>query len=108
LVRTEGAPAVSESGGERPKGAVLTVAGNVDVLVHLRGLVDPKKEAERIERKLKKIQKDREVMEKRLKNPNFIQNAPPEVVVEANAQKDALEREHANLSESLKLVDELR
>jgi valyl-tRNA synthetase len=108
LVRSEGAPAVTDIGGERPKGAVLTVAGEVDVLVNLRGLVDPGKERERVERKLKKIQKDLEVMEKRLTNANFIKNAPPEVVVEANAQKATLEREQLNLSDSLKWVDELK
>ncbi len=108
LVRTEGAPAVVDAGGERPKGAVLTVAGEVDVLVNLRGLVDPAKEKERVERKLKKIQKDLEIMEKRLTNANFLKNAPPEVVVEANAQKQTLEREQLNLSESLKWVDELK
>ncbi|HEX3855444.1 MAG TPA: valine--tRNA ligase [Polyangiaceae bacterium] len=108
LVRTEGAPTVVDAGGARPKGAVLTVAGEVDVLVNLRGLVDPAKEKERVERKLKKIQKDLEVMEKRLTNANFLKNAPPEVVVEANAQKQALEREQVNLSESLKWVDELK
>ena len=107
LVRTDGPPLVAEPGAERPKGAVLTVAGNVDVLVHLRGLVDPNKEKERIGRKLKKIQKDLEVMDKKLKNPKFIENAPPEVVLEANAQKQALERDDANLTESLKLVEEL-
>ncbi|HYQ44892.1 MAG TPA: valine--tRNA ligase [Polyangiaceae bacterium] len=108
LVRTDGAPSVLPAGGDRPKGAVLTVAGDVDVLVHLRGLVDPAHEKERVERKLKKIQKDLEVMEKRLTNANFIKNAPPEVVVEANAQKQALQREQADLSESLKWVDELK
>ncbi|HEY3255363.1 MAG TPA: hypothetical protein VGJ91_15500, partial [Polyangiaceae bacterium] len=108
LVRTQGAPAISDAGGERPKGAVLTVAGEVDVLVHLRGLVDPAHEKERVERKLKKIQKDLEVMEKRLTNANFLKNAPPEVVVEANQQKQALEREQVNLSDSLKWVDELK
>jgi valyl-tRNA synthetase len=108
LVRTAGAPTVSDVGGERPKGAVLSAAGKVDVLVHLRGLVDPKKEAERIERKLKKIQKDLEIMGKKLTNAKFLENAPSEVVAEANAQKQALEREHASLSESLNLVDELR
>jgi valyl-tRNA synthetase len=108
LVRTDGAPAVVDAGGERPPGAVLTVAGEVDVLVNLRGLVDPSKETERVERKLKKIQKDLEVMEKRLTNANFIKNAPPEVVLEANAQKQTLQREQLNLTESLKWVDELK
>ena len=97
-----------DAGGERPKGAVLTVAGDVDVLVNLRGLVDPEHEKERVLRKLKKIQKDVEVMEKRLANANFMKNAPPEVVVEANAQKLALEREQINLTESLTWVDELK
>ncbi|MEI9953196.1 MAG: hypothetical protein WDO74_30505 [Pseudomonadota bacterium] len=90
------------------RGAVLTVAGEVDVLVHLRGLVHPEHEKERVERKLKKIQKDLEVMEKRLTNANFLKNAPPEVVLEANQQKQALEREQVNLTDSLKWVDELR
>ncbi len=108
LVRSAGAPAVVPSGGERPKGAVLTVAGDVDVLVNLRGLVDPVKETERVERKLKKIQKDLDVMAKRLGNGSFLKNAPPDVVLEANAQKSALEREQANLSESLKWVAELK
>ena len=107
LVRTEGAPTISETGGERPKGSVLTVAGDVDVLVNLRGVVDPLKEKERVERKLKKIEKDLEVMEKRLTNANFLKNAPPEVLVEANAQKATLLREQVNLTESLKWVDEL-
>jgi valyl-tRNA synthetase len=108
LVRTDGAPSVAASGGERPKGAVLTVAGDVDVLVHLRGLVAPEHEKQRVERKLKKIHKDLEVMEKRLTNANFLKNAPPEVVVEANQQKQALEREQVNLTDSLEWVDELK
>jgi valyl-tRNA synthetase len=108
LVRTDGAPAVLPASGERPKGAVLTVAGDVDVLVHLRGLVDPAHEKERVECKLKKIQKDLEVMAKRLTNEKFIKNAPPEVVEEANAQKQALQREQVDLTESLKWVDELK
>jgi valyl-tRNA synthetase len=108
LVRTDGPPAVLDAGGERPKGAVLTVAGEVDVLVHLRGLVDPAKEKERVERKLKKIQNDLEVMAKRLSNPSFLANAPPEVVALANAQQATLEREQVNLRESLQWVAELK
>ena len=107
LVRTEGAPLVADAGGERPKGSVLTVAGEVDVLVNLRGVVDPLKEKERVERKLKKIEKDLEVMEKRLTNANFLKNAPPEVLTEANGQKQLLLREQVNLTESLQWVAEL-
>ena len=41
-------------------------------------------------------------------NANFVKNAPPEVITEANAQLQSLEREHANLTESLGWVDELK
>jgi valyl-tRNA synthetase len=107
LVKSEGPPRVEAAGGARPRGWVLSGAGDVDVLVELRGLVDPKKEDERIERTLKKIDKDIAGLQKRLDNPSFAQNAPPEVVAEAREQKAALERQRARLVEAKALVREL-
>src|SRR5207244_2870948 len=86
LVRSEGVPRVAAPGGERPRGAILSSACGVEVLVHLRGLVDAAKETERLERALKKTDKDRDVLQKRLDNPKFVASAPPEVVAEARAQ----------------------
>ncbi len=68
---------IEAPGGARPRGAVVSVAGDVEVLVGLLGLVDAKKEKERVERMLKKVKKDIEVMEKRLANPKFVESAPP-------------------------------
>src|SRR6185312_4640939 len=65
LVKTEGATVI-EASGERPKGFVVSVAGDVDVLVGLLGLVEASKEGERIERALKKIEKDLASLDKRL------------------------------------------
>jgi valyl-tRNA synthetase len=106
LVGTEGAVVISPLGGARPRGTVLTVGGDVEVLVGLRGLVEPEKEKVRLERQQKKVGKDIEVMEKRLANPSFTSNAPPEVVVEARDQLEQLKRKRARLSEALTLVDE--
>jgi valyl-tRNA synthetase len=107
LVKTEGAPAVEPAGGERPRGSVVSVAGDVEVIVMLRGLVDPRKEAERIERALKRIEKDVATLEKRLSNASFVSNAPPEVVAETREQKAGLERQRERLLEAQGLVDEL-
>jgi valyl-tRNA synthetase len=107
LVRTDGVPAIGETGGKRPRGTVLSVAGEVEVLVGLKGLVDPGKEGERIARNLKKVDKDVAVLDKRLNNPKFIDKAPPEVVTEAKEQKAALLRQRARLEEALALLDEL-
>ncbi|MEB2313680.1 MAG: valine--tRNA ligase [Sorangiineae bacterium] len=107
LVRTDGAPLVESTGGERSKGFVMSVAGEVEVLVGLRGLVSAATEQDRIERGLKKTRKDVEVLDKRLANPKFVANAPDEVVREAREQLDALERQLARLEEARALVSEL-
>jgi valyl-tRNA synthetase len=108
LVRTDGPPIVEPSGGERPRGSVLDVAGEIEVIVGLLGLVTAAKEEERIIRSMKKVVKDIEVLEKRLSNPSFVEKAPPEVVAEARDQKAALERQQARLEEAQSLVSELR
>jgi valyl-tRNA synthetase len=98
---------IEAPGGERPRGTVVSVAGDVEVLVGLLGLVDGKKEKERVERMLKKLRKDIEEMEKRLANPKFVESAPPEVVAEAREQLAQLKRQEAHLVDALKLADEL-
>ncbi len=108
LVKTEGAPVVEAAGGPRPRGSVLSVAGDVGVLVGLLGLVDADHEATRIEREIKKVDKDIAGLDQRLKNPKFVEKAPPEVVSEAREQLDALKRQRVHLDEARTLVAELR
>ena len=107
LVGSEDGVRVRPPGGERPLGTVVSVAGEVEVLVGLRGLVEPKKEGDRLERKLKKVEKDIAVLEKRLSNPSFVASAPPEVVAEARAQLALLERQREHLKEALERLGEL-
>jgi valyl-tRNA synthetase len=85
----------------------VNVAGEVEVLVTLKGHIDPAKEKERIEQKSKRIAKDVEVMEKRLSNQNFVANAPAEVLTEARATLESLKQQQARLVEGLELVKEL-
>ena len=48
----------SQAEADGPPGSVMSVAGEVEVLVGLRGLVEGAKEAARIEREIKKVEKD--------------------------------------------------
>jgi valyl-tRNA synthetase len=107
LVKTEGAPAV-EPIGERPRGHVLTVAGDVQVLVGLMGLVDAGHEADRIERGLKKLDKEIAGAQKRLESSDFVEKAPPELVAAAREKLEAATRQRALLEQGRALVDELR
>jgi valyl-tRNA synthetase len=107
LAGSQGKPVVAAQGGARPRGSLLSVAGDVEVLVGLKGLVDPKKGKDRVDRSIKKLEKDILVMRKRLENEKYLANAPPEVVAEARAQLAQLERQRTRLIEGLALLDEL-
>jgi valyl-tRNA synthetase len=107
LVRTTGEPVIETEGGERPKGSVVSVLGEVQVLVGLRGLVDAKKEAERIANSIKKAEKDIAVLEKRLGNPAYLEKAPPELVAEVREQLATLQRQVVQLNDAKQLVAEL-
>jgi valyl-tRNA synthetase len=69
--------------------------------------VDAKHEEDRIGRGIKKLDKDIAGLAGRLKNPKFVEKAPPEVVAEAREQLDGLERQKARLEEARALVGEL-
>ncbi|MEZ4301621.1 MAG: valine--tRNA ligase [Polyangiaceae bacterium] len=107
LVKTKGAPVIEESGGPRPRGAVMHMAADTEVLVALQGLVDPAHEAARVERELKKVDKDIAAIEKKLSLPAFADKAPPEVVKEAKDQLEALKRKRTGLEDAKGIAGEL-
>ncbi len=98
---------IEPGGGERPRGAALSHAAGVEVLVLLKGIVEAAGEKERIERELKKAQKNIEALHKKLAGKGFIDRAPPEVVKEAQDQLAAY-RERVTILEAAKsLAEEL-
>ena len=103
MIRVKGEVALRPAGTENPK----LPTGEIEVLVGLRGLVDPSKERERVERAIRKAEKELSGLRKRLENPKFVDKAPTEVVDEARAQRAALERKLTRLKDALALVDEL-
>jgi valyl-tRNA synthetase len=107
LVKAAGDPVVEARGAARPKGAFMHIAADVEVLVQLKGLVEGAKEGARVERELKKVEKDLAALQKKLALPSFADRAPPEVVAEAHAQVAELERKRAGLEEAKQIATEL-
>ncbi|HYP90457.1 MAG TPA: class I tRNA ligase family protein, partial [Polyangiaceae bacterium] len=107
LASSDGPPLVAEPSASRPRGSTLNVAGDVEVLVTLKGHIDPAKESERIDRSVARVGKDIEVMEKRLANQNFVSNAPAEVLAEARALLESLKQQKLRFEEGRALVKEL-
>ncbi|HSQ62378.1 MAG TPA: valine--tRNA ligase, partial [Polyangiaceae bacterium] len=111
LVKCKDLPVCDHPGAARPAGYTTSVVptsdGPIEVLVGLKGLVEPEHERARIERELKKIDKDLAAIAKKLSSPNFTEKAPKEVIDEAHGQKKALEEAKTRLAESRHLADEL-
>ncbi|WP_306535982.1 valine--tRNA ligase [Geobacter sp.] len=64
----------------RPVDAAISVAGDVEVAVPLRGLVDVVEEEKRLLKEIGKLDKDVEFLAKKLENPSFVERAPADVV----------------------------
>lgn len=107
LVRVDGTLVIEATSAERPPASVLCVAKDVEVFARLRGLIDPAKEAGRIERSLRRLEKELSGLDKRLQNPSFVSKAPPEVVAEVEAQRAALVSQRSRLNEAQALLTEL-
>lgn len=65
---------------EKPKPAISAVVRNIELFLPLTGLLDLAQERERLQKQIDKLEKDLAVMQNKLNNQNFIQNAKPEVV----------------------------
>ncbi len=67
-------------GIERPEKAATQVAGDVEILVPLAGLIDLEEEEKRLQKEIAKVDKDVTMFEKKLSNEAFVAKAPPEVL----------------------------
>ena len=95
-------------GGERPAEASLQVAGDVEIIVPLRGLVNVEEEEKRLNKEIAKIEKDIEFLSKKLENPSFVERAPADVVVKEREKIAEFANKKQLLEESLVKIQRLR
>jgi valyl-tRNA synthetase len=111
LVRTRGEPVFEAPGGPREPGTTVSMVasaqGPLEVLVLLKGLVTAAAEEARIDRTLKKIDKDLAAIDKKLGSPGFVDRAPKEVVEEARQQRASLLEAKARLEAARAVAKEL-
>lgn len=81
---------------ERPAAAATQVLGDLEI--YLTGVIDPKKERERLEKKREKILVDLERAKSKVSNEKFLSRAPAEVV---EAEKKKLNE----LNSEIELID---
>ncbi|PIQ96587.1 MAG: valine--tRNA ligase [Nitrospinae bacterium CG11_big_fil_rev_8_21_14_0_20_56_8] len=91
---------------EKPKGAAASALPGMEAFVPLEGLVDFTEEKNRIEKELKKVEKDLEFLNKKLSNQDFIKKAPPEVIEKDNLRMQALSEKQTKFKDHLKTIEQ--
>jgi len=89
------------SGAEKPQGSATAVCGGLQVHVLLAGLLDFEEEKNRLQKEIKKVEKDMEMGMRKLKNENFLQKAPPEIVREVRQKVESLSQRLERLKKNL-------
>ncbi|MHC1698481.1 MAG: valine--tRNA ligase [Geobacteraceae bacterium] len=92
---------------ERPADAAVQVAGDVQIVIPLKGLVNVEEEEKRLLKELGKVEKDIEFLGKKLANQEFIGRAPAAVVAKEREKLDEFTNKKQVLLESLEKIRRL-
>jgi len=92
---------VIEANAREPKGSATGVVGSTKVYVFLEGVVDVAAEKERLEREIKKLDKDLGFVSKKLGNRDFMEKASPEIVEKEQTKFNALKEKIQVLEDAL-------
>ncbi|KAF0218998.1 MAG: valyl-tRNA [Geobacteraceae bacterium] len=95
-------------GLERPEDAALQVAGDVEIVVPLKGLVNVEEEEKRLLKEIGKIEKDMEFLGKKLENPSFVERAPADVVAKEREKLTEFANKKRLLEDSLIKIRRLK
>jgi valyl-tRNA synthetase len=93
--------------GEEPPPAATALLDELRLLVPMKGLIDVDAERKRLGKQVDKVQGDLDRARSRLDNPNFVNNAPADVVTQEKQRAAEFERQIAQLREQLEKLDEL-
>ncbi len=87
-----------------PRPAPAAVVGNLTLLVPMQGLIDPAAELARLQKKQEKNQQEIKRALAKLENPNFVSNAPPEVVATERERIAQFEKVNESLARQMETV----
>src|SRR5512133_1206091 len=95
-------------GIEQPDDASIQVAGDIQIFVPLKGLVDVAAEEERLLKEIGKIEKEIEMFSKKLESPAFVDRAPAEIVAKERLKLAEVTGKKQVLEESLDKIRNLK
>jgi valyl-tRNA synthetase len=87
--------------------SAVALLGNLEILVPMKGLIDPKAELERLAKRLRKAEIDVGKLEAKLGNSQFAANAPADIVAKDQQRLEELRTEIGQLSAQTARVTKL-
>ena len=93
---------------DKPEQAATQVAGDIEILLPLAGLVDIDEEEKRLGKEIAKVQKDVDFFTKKLSNEKFVANAPPQVLEKDRGKLKEAEEKRGILQDSLEKILKLK
>ena len=93
---------------EKPQDASIQVAGDVQIFVPLRGIVNVEEEEKRLGKEIARIDKDIDFLGKKLDNPSFVERAPADVVAKEREKLAEFTGKRRLLEESLGKIRKLK
>lgn len=78
------------SDDEQPPESASAFVGDLEIYIPLAGLVNKADEEARLSRDMQKIEKDIQLLQGKLNNPNFVERAPKEVIEKDQKRLDEL------------------
>ncbi len=90
--------------GEKIANAFFGQVKNIKIYIPLEGIVDLKKETERLNNEIERLKNISNSLEKKLANTKFVDNAPKEIVEKEQTKKEQLKIKIKNLEEQLRAI----
>ncbi|MEC7640667.1 MAG: valine--tRNA ligase [Nitrospinota bacterium] len=90
----------------KPHAAASLILNGMDIIIPLEGMIDFDEEKKRVQKELKKVEKDILFLGKKLANPNFFEKAPANVIEKDKQKKLALTEKHAKLLSHLVVIEQ--
>jgi valyl-tRNA synthetase len=88
--------------------SAVALLGSLEILVPMKGLIDPTAELDRLGKRLRKSEIDLSKLEAKLGNSQFAANAPPEIVAKDQQRLEELRTEIGQLSAQTVRVTKLK
>ena len=95
-------------GGEAAPISAVALLGNLEILVPMKGLIDPAAELDRLAKRLRKAELEFSKLEAKLGNSQFAKNAPPDIVAKDQQRLEELRTEMGQLSAQTARVTQLK